>query len=200
MPSKSPPRLASVLASTLAAGLLLAVAGCGHDTPAPAAQDRASTHSSPVRSQGVLTRARSPFVLKAVRSQPATGSRACPARSFALTGGPGQCYRQLGKPVIISSATVGPVITDALDYQGLYGFWIVLHAADVAPLRALTASAAAARASLAISVADRGWLLPIPGRPFTNGQLEIFLPRTSNSLASRNRQVLELHHMLVSPS
>jgi hypothetical protein len=123
-----------------------------------------------------------------------------PGQTFALTGGPGQCYRQLGKPVIISSATVGPVITDALDYQGLYGFWIVLHAADVAPLRALTASAAAARASLAISVADRGWLLPIPGRPFTNGQLEIFLPRTSNSLASRNRQVLELHHMLVSPS
>ena len=31
----------------------------------------------------------------------------------------------------ITSATVGPVITDALHYRGLDGFWIVLPAADV---------------------------------------------------------------------
>jgi hypothetical protein len=190
MPVKFPPRLASVLASALTAGLLLAVAGCGDAPAAPAAHAPAPAFNP----------ARSPFVLKAVRSKAAMGSRACPARSFALTGGPGQCYRQLGKPVMISSATIGPVITDALRFQGLYGFWIVLHAADVAALRALTTSAADARASLAISVAGQGWLLPIPGRAFTNGQLEIFLPRRNNSLASRNRQVLELHRILVSPS
>jgi len=44
----------------------------------------------------------------------------------------------------------------------------------VAALQAITTTAADTHANLAISVAGRGWLLPIPGRPFTNGQLEIF--------------------------
>jgi hypothetical protein len=186
MPFQPRPRLSSVLASVLAAGLMLTVASCSHDTPAPVAH--------------VLTPARSPFVLKAVRIQPTTGTGGCPAGSVALSGGPGQCYRQLGTPVTITSATVGPVITDALHFQGLYGFWIVLPAAGVATLQAITTTAADAHANLAISVAGRGWLLPIPGRPFTNGQLEIFLPRTNNSLPSRNKQVLELHRILVPPS
>jgi hypothetical protein len=95
---------------------------------------------------------------------------------------------------------VGPVITDALHFQGLYGFWIVLPAADVATLQAVTTTAADAHANLDISVAGKGWLLPIPGRPFTNGQLEIFLPSENNSLPSRNHQVLELHRILVPPS
>lgn len=186
MPFQPPPRLLSVLASVLAVGLMLTVASCSHDTPAPVAH--------------VLTPARSPFALKAVRIQPTTGAGGCPAGSVALFGGPGQCYRQLGTPVTITSAIVGPVITDALHFRGLYGFWIVLHAADVAALQAITTTAADAHANLAISVAGRGWLLPIPGRPFTNGQLEIFLPSRGNSLPSRNNQVLELHRILVQPS
>jgi hypothetical protein len=180
------PRLSSVLASLLAAGLMLTVAGCSHGTPAPAAH--------------VLTRARSPFVLKAVLVAPTAGAGGCPAGSFALSGGPGRCYRQLGTPVTITAATVGPVITDALHFKGLYGFWIVLPAAGVAALQAITTTAADAHANLAISVAGRGWLLPIPGRPFTNGQLEVLLPSRGNSLASRNSQVLELHRILVRPS
>jgi hypothetical protein len=185
MPFQPQSRLSSVLASVLAAGLILTVAGCGHDTPAPVA------HAA------VAARSATPFVLKAVRSQPATGAGGCPAGSVALSGGPGQCYSQLGTPVTITSATVGPVITDALHFRGLYGFWIVLPAADVAALQAITTTAADAHANLAISVAGRGWLLPIPGRPFINGQLEIFSPATNNSLPSRNNEVLELHRTLV---
>jgi hypothetical protein len=186
MPCQPRPRLSSVMASVLAAGLVLTVAGCSHGTQAPAAH--------------VLTPARSPFVLRAVRIEPTTGAGGCPAGSFALSGGAGQCYRQLGTPVTITAATVGPVITDALHFRGLYGFWIVLPAADAAALQAITTTAADAHANLAISVAGRGWLLPIPGRPFTNGQLEIFLPSRGNSLSSRNSQVLELHRILVRPS
>jgi len=197
MPFLPPPRLSSVLASVLAAGLMLTVASCSHDTPAPVAH---VLPPAPVgHSAGTTVAARSGalFVLKAVRIRPPTGAGGCPAGSVALSGGPGQCYSQLGTPVRITSATVGPVITDALRFRGLDGFWIVLPAADVAALQAITTTAADAHANLAISVADRGWLLPIPGRPFTNGQLEIFLPRKGNSLAIRNNQVLELHRILV---
>jgi hypothetical protein len=174
---------------------MLAVASCSHATPAPVAH--VST-SAPVAQAS--TPARSAFVLKAVRVQPTTGADKCPAGSVALSGGPGQCYSQLGTPVTITFATIGPVITDALHAQGLDGFWIVLPAADVAELQAITTTAAHAHANLAISAAGRSWLLPIVGEPFTNGQLEIFLPSNGNSLTSRNSQVLELHRTLVSPS
>jgi hypothetical protein len=168
----------------LATALVLTVADCSHDTPPPIAH--------------ALTPARSPFVLKAVRIQSSTG--ACPAGSITLSGGSGQCYRQLSRPVTITSAALGPVITDAQHFAGLYGFWIVLPATDMAALQAITTTAADVHANLAIFVAGRGWLLPIPGRPFTHGQLEVFLPRTNDSLPSRNHQVLQLHRILVSPS
>jgi hypothetical protein len=189
MPFQSPPRLSSVLAGVLAAGLLLTVASCSQGTPAPAghAGTPAPSHL------------RSPFSLGAARIQPATGASGCPAGTVALSGGDGRCYRQLGTPVTITSAMVGPVITDALRTRGLDGFWIVLPAADVAALQAVTTTAADAHANLDISVAGRAWLLPIPGRPFTNGQIEMFLPRKGNSLPSRNDQVLELRRVLVPP-
>jgi hypothetical protein len=185
MPLQPRPRLSSVLVSVLAAGLLLTVASCSDGIPAPVAH--AATPAPP------------PFVLKAVHTQPTTGGGKCPAGSAALSGGPGQCYHPFGTPMTITSATVGPVIPDALHFQGLDGFWIVLPAADVTALKAITTTAADAQANLAISVAGRGWLLPIPGRPFTNGQLEIFLPSNGNSLPTRNSQVLELHRTLVQP-
>ena len=199
MPSQPPPRLSSVLASVLAAGLMLTVASCSHDTAAPAAHVFTPAYVGHINTQPP-PHLRSPFVLEAVRIQPPNGAGGCPAGSVALSGGPGQCYRQIGTPVTITSAIVGPVITDALHFQGLYGFWIVLPAADVATLQAVTTTAADAHANLDISVAGKGWLLPIPGRPFTNGQLEIFLPSENNSLPSRNHQVLELHRILVPPS
>jgi hypothetical protein len=180
-------RLSSVLAGVLGACLMLTVASCSHDTAPPV---------FPAGTQPL----RSPFILRDVRIQSPTGAGECPAGSVALSGGPGQCYRHFGTPVTVTSAMVGPVITDALHFQGLYGFWIVLPAADVATLQAVTTTAADAHANLDISVAGKGWLLPIPGRPFTNGQLEIFLPSENNSLPSRNHQVLELHRILVPPS
>jgi hypothetical protein len=190
MPFQSPPRLSSVLASVLTAGLMLTVASCSHDTPAPVGHADTPPPSH----------LRSPFVLGAVGIQPTTGAGGCPAGSVTLSGGAGLCYRQLGTPVTITSAIVGPVITDALRIQGLYGFWIVLPGADVAALQAITTTAAGDHANLDISVAGRAWLLPIPGRPFTNGQLEMFLPSRGNSLPSRNNQVLKLHRILVPPS
>jgi hypothetical protein len=190
MPFQLPPRLSSVLASVLAAGLMLTVASCSHGTSVPVGHADTPPPSH----------LRSPFVLGAVRIQPAMGAGECPSDSVALSGAAGQCYRQLGTPLAITSAIVGPVITDALRIQGLYGFWIVLPAADVAALQAIITTAADAHANLDISVAGRAWLLPIPGRPFTNGQLEMFLPRRGNSLPSRNNQVLELHRILVPPS
>jgi hypothetical protein len=186
MPFQPRPRLSSVQASVLAAGLMLAVASCSHATASQV------TH--------VVTPARTFFVLKAVSGQPATGAGGCPSGSVVLTGGPGQCYHQLGTPVTVTSATVGPVITDALHVQGLDGFWIVLPAADVASLQVITSTAADAHANLAIFVSGKGWLLPIPGRPFTNGQLEVFLPSAGNSLSTRNSQVLGLHRLLVPAS
>ena len=69
-----------------------------------------------------------------------------------------------------------------------------------ATLKAITTTAADAHANLGIFVAGRGWLLPIPGRSFTNGQLEIFLPSRGNSLPSRNAQVRALHRMLAPSS
>jgi hypothetical protein len=196
MPLLLPSRLSSILASALAAGLALAVVSCSNDTPSHVVMP---TPAGPA-STPPLSTLRSPFVLGAVRSQPATSAGKCPAGSVALSGGAGQCYRQLGAPVTISSAGVGPVITDALHFQGLYGFWIVLPSTDVAALRAITTTAANGHANLDVSVAGQGWLLPIPGRPFTNGQLEMFLPKIGNSLASRNSQVLKLHRVLLSPS
>jgi hypothetical protein len=195
MPFQPPPRLSSVLASVLAAGLMVTVASCSNDTPAPVAHVLTPVPAGHAGTQPP-PHLRSPFVLGAVRIQPPTGAGGCPAGSVALSGGPGQCYRRLGTPVTITSAIVGPVITDALHFRGLYGFWIVLPAADVAALQAITTTAADAHANLDISVAGRGWLLPIPGRPFTNGQIEIFLPSRNNSLPSRNDQVLELHRIL----
>ncbi len=191
MPVQPRSPLSSVLASVLAVGLMLTVVGCSHDTPAPTAHAAGAA---------VAARSGALFVLKAVSIQPTTGAGGCPAGSVALSGGPGRCFRQLGAPVTITSATVGPVITDALHFQGLDGFWIVLPAADVAALQAITTTAADAHANLAIFVAGQGWLLPIPARPFTNGQLEVFLPRLGNSLPSRNTQVIELHRLLVPPS
>lgn len=183
MPLQPPPRGLSVLASALAAaGVLLGVAGCSQVTPlgpnpAPVATPAVPPQQLP-----------SPFVLEAVRIQSPTATGGCPAGSVALSGGPGQCYRQLGAPVTITSAYVGLVVTDTPHIPpGRYGFWVGLPAADLPTLHAMTTAAADAQGFLDISVAGRTWLLPRVRQPFT-GPLEIVLP-------SRN-QVLQLHRLL----
>jgi len=178
------PRLPSALASVLvAAGTVLAVASCSHITPiGPAATTPQPRHL------------RSPFVLEAMRIQPATPASGCPAGSVALSGGPGQCYRKLGTPVTITSAAVSSHLPTPPPGQETpqYGFVITVPAANQVALTAVTTTAADAHGYLSISVAGRTWLLPRVVRPFTSPHFEITFP-------SRN-QVLRLQRMLAASS
>ena len=180
MPFRRRPRPWPVLASVLAAGLMLTVAGCSHMTPiGPAATAPQPRHL------------RSPFVLEAMRLQPATPAGGCPAGSVALSGGPGQCYRKLGTPVTITSAAISSHLPAPPPGQQTspYGFTITVPAADQAALTAVTTTAANAHGYLSISIAGRTWLLPRVLQPFTSPDLEITFP-------DRN-QVLQLQRSLV---
>ena len=178
------PRLPSVLASVLAAaGIVLAVTSCGNITPlgpsGPSSVAPPAVPPPPLRS---------PFILEAVRIQAPTSAGGCPSGSVALSGGPGQCYGQLGTPVTITSAFVGSVVTGTHHIPpGLYGFWVTLPAADLPALHALTTAAYDAQGFLDISVAGQTWLLPRVRQPFT-GPLEMVLPAKD--------QVLLLHRLL----
>ena len=179
MPDRRP-RRSSVVASVLAAGLMLTVASCSHITPiGPTATTPQPSHL------------RSPFVLEAVRSQPPLPAGGCPAGSVALSGDPGQCYRKLGTPVTITSAAVSSHLPTPPPGQQTppYGFIITVPAANQSALTAVTTTAANAHGYLTISVAGRTWLLPRVIRPFTSPHFEITFP-------SRN-QVLQLQRLLV---
>ena len=178
------PRLPSVLASALAAAaIVLAVASCGNI--APLGPSGPSSVAPPAQPPPPL---RSPFILEAVRIQAPTSAGGCPSGSVALSGGPGQCYGQLGTPVTITSAFVGSVVTGTSHIPpGQYGFWVTLAAADLPALHALTTAAYDAQGFLDISVAGQTWLLPRVRQPFT-GPLEMVLPAKD--------QVLLLHRLL----
>jgi hypothetical protein len=178
------PRLPSAAASVLAAaGIVLAVASCSNI--APLAPSGPSSVAPPAVPPPPL---RSPFILEAVRIQAPTAAGACPSGSVALSGGPGQCYGQLGTPVTITSAFVGSVVTGTHHIPpGLYGFWVTLPAADLPALHALTTAAYNAQGFLGISVNGQTWLLPRVRAPFT-GPLEMVLPTKD--------QVLLLHSLL----
>ena len=77
MPFQSLPRLLSVLASVLAAGVMLTVAGCSHVTPL--GPDPAATMPQPHQ-------LRSPLVLEDMRMQHSTPGGGCPAGSAAISG------------------------------------------------------------------------------------------------------------------
>jgi hypothetical protein len=109
----------------------------------------------------------------------------CPAGSTALSRAPGVCYRKLGTPVTVTSASVSAVAS--LPPAGQYGFLIALPAADLPAQKAITTTAADAQAGLEISAAGNTWLFPQVQHPFT-GPLQIVLPH-------RN-QVLLLHRLL----
>jgi hypothetical protein len=175
----------SVLASVLAAGLMLTVASCtNHITPI--GPDGAAATRQPHH-------LRSPFVLEAMRIQPSTSAGGCPAGSVALSGGPGQCYRKLGSPVTITSAAVSSHLPTPPPGQAKgpapHGLVITVPAADLAALTEVTTTAADAHGYLSISVANRTWLLPRVLQPFTSPHFEIAFP-------SRN-QTLQLQRMLV---
>jgi len=183
MPIQPPPRPSSVLASVLAAGLMLTVAGCSDVLPlgpAPAAPRHLATA----------------IVLQAVRSQPSSPAGTCPAGSASLAEGAkfpgsGQCYRQLGKPLTITSAAV-TLYQQPAGPQGqpaMYVLRVTLPAADRAALKAITTTAYHSRDQLATIVAGKTWGIGYVWAPFTAGQFEI-------PAQSRN-QALQLERMLV---
>ena len=184
------PRPASVLASLLAAGLMLTVAGCGHLTPL--GPDAAATAPPP-------SHLRSPIVLRAMSVQPPTPAGGCPARftMISVPGNPGECVRPLDTPVTITSASVSSVSsfqprTPSGQAQGppAYQIMITLPAADVTAATAVVTTAYDSQGGVDVSVAGRTWALPKVLRPFRSQQLSIALP-------SKN-QALQLHGLLVS--
>jgi hypothetical protein len=168
MPFLSRPRRASVLAGSLAAGLLLAGAGCGHITP---------LGPTPRQPQHLGV----PIVLQAMGVQdfvPSTGE--CPA-GYTRLSAPGQsaaCYRPLGAPVTFTSAAVspGPTAGPVNAPPTEYGLLIAVPAADRAELTAVTTQAYNVQGAVDISVADKVWGLPLAKAPLTRGVFTIMLP------------------------
>jgi hypothetical protein len=193
MPLLRSPRHLSVLASGLAAaGLMLAGAGCsgitplGPDTPPkPVAVKQVTVAGPPMRVLMLGT----PFVLAAMGSQAPTPAGDCPAGSVALSGGPGQCYRQLGTPETINAAQVSSIVKSLPGIPaGQSGFVITLPGADAPALKAMTTTAAGAHGYLSISVAGQTWLLPRVLHPLT-GSLQVTFPSTD--------EVRQLQRLLV---
>jgi predicted small lipoprotein YifL len=183
------PRPASVLASLLAAGLMLTVAGCGLT---PLGPDAAATAPPP-------SPLRSPIVLQAMSVQPPAPAGGCPARftMISVPGNPGECVRPLDTPVTITSAAVSSVSsfqprTPSGQASGppAYQIMITLPAADVTAATAVVTTAYDSRGGVDFSVAGRSWGLPMVFKPFRSQQLSIALP-------SKN-QALQLHRLLVS--
>ena len=181
-----------ILACALAAGIALAAAGCGHITPLGPDTGLPAGPPHPAARPGPVLRPpqplRSPFVLQAAIIVPPTRAGRCPAGSTALARVPGVCYRKLGTPVTVTSASVSTITP--LPPAGQSGFLIALPAADLPAQKAITTTAADAHSGLELSAAGDTWLLPEVQRPFT-GPLQIVLP---------HRNQLLLLHRLLAPS
>ena len=189
MPFQPPPRLSSVLASVLAAGLMLTVAGCNHLTPlgpGPATVIPPTHHL------------RSPLVLQAMLARQPTPAGGCPAGYATLPGAnPGTCYRKTGTPATITSAAISPITSyqekpppgqPAAHTTTIYQIMITLPAADAPALTAVTTTASNAHGALAIRVAGKTWALPLVTRPFTGRQLP--LPLDSKNQALQLQRIL----------
>jgi hypothetical protein len=212
-----PPRPWPVVAGVLAAaGFMLAVAGCSGITPlGPNALPQPHHLRSPIileamRSQPGTAAAGCPagyvalqgdnssqsVVAGPVQSVIAGPAGASPAPTRASATPVPTCYRKVGTPVTFSSAAVSPLslISNPKPPPGQpappvqYGFTITLPAAAVPALTAVTTTAYMAHGSIAITVADRTWALPVVAGPFTNRSFQISLPRS---------QALQLQRLLV---
>jgi hypothetical protein len=192
-----PPRPPCVLASVLAAaGIMLAVAGCSHITPL--GPDAAATLPPP-RHLG------SPMIVQVMRSRPPGVAHGCPAGWVTVSMPPGApatpCYRPIGKPVTITSATVSSVSTfrpgppPGQPCQGQpcqptqYGFTVTVPAADAAAVTAVIRQAYDSGGAVGISVAGKLWQAPQVRGPFPGQHLQI-------TLLSRN-QAFQLYRILV---
>jgi len=224
MPSQRPPRPPRplrVLGCTLAAaGLALALAGCGHITPL--GPGPAPVRLPPARDLG------SPIIVQVMRSQAPTATGRCPAGSVDLFGSepsvpraavaqalgpqpvqggaaatptapPGTppagvaCYRPAGRPVTITSAAVSSVTT--FPHQpgpASYGFVVAFPTADVAALTAVIQQAYDAGDAVGMSVAGKLWQAPQVRHRF------VALRAEQINLLSRN-QAVRLYRLLVPP-
>lgn len=185
---RGPDRRLAGVGITLA-GIVLTVASCvSHPVAAPTP---AATVPQPT-TVPELRHLASPIVLEVMLGQSPSPAGGCPAGSAALSGpgaGPGLCYRQLGKPVTITSAAVS--LPPGLP-PGASGLLITVPAADAAALTAITTKAADSQGYVDISVAGKTWGIPKAMAPLTTGQFEI-------GLQSRN-QALQLQRILVPSS
>ena len=221
MPFQRPPGPLPVLASALAACLILAVAGCSNVTPL--GPEPSPVSLPPARQLG------SPISVQVMRSQPPTPTGGCPAGSVALFGSepnvrraavatsrPGPvgagstaaarpathsapppgvaCYRPAGTPVTITSAAVSPVTTSRNQPgPAWYEFVVAFPAADVPALTGDIHRAYDAGDAIGMSVAGKLWQAPQLRRKF------IALRAEQINLLSRS-QAFQLYHLLVPSS
>ena len=190
-------RPSSVLASVLAAGLMLTVAGCSNITPLGPGAAATTRPMPPARHLGW------PMILQVMRSQPPTitgGCRAGLVEVFLPPGAPAMpCFRPLGTPVTITSAAVSPVSA----YRHTpppgqpapptsYGFMVGVPTAQVAAVTALVMQAYDAHGALGVSVDGKLWQAAQIVQPFPGQQFQI-------ALLTRN-QALQLYRLLVPAS
>lgn len=169
------------------AALALSCAGCGHILPlgpAPAAPRQLA----------------SAIILQLVLSQPPSPAGGCPAGYTTLSAPftdypevPDACYRDLGKPVTITSAAVAMSYQPASNQQpAVYGLTFTVPAAEAPALAAITAKAFDSRDQMAISTAGKTWGVTLTAGPLTHGQFGIWVQ-------SKN-QVLQLQRTLLPPA
>jgi hypothetical protein len=197
MPFPSPPRLSSVLASVLGAGVMLAVASCSHVTPL--GPDPAATMPQPHQ-------LRSPLVLEDVLMVHSTPGGACPAGSVELSGNAPGCYHTTGTPATLTSAGVSSITsfrppTPPGQQQAeptQYGFSITVPAADAPAVNAVITAAegplssasqgpvsstvSAAQPVPAISVAGHTALLVGFSIGLNGQEVKVFLPSRNQAL------------------
>ena len=168
------------------AALTLACAGCSHVLPLGAPPP-------PVPPTRQLSSA---IVLQPVLSRPRAPASGCPAGSAALSGpgtNAGLCYRELGKPVTITSAGVAFFQQPAVNQQpAQYQLRVNVPAAQTAALTAITTNVAGTQEQLAIIIAGQVWGAFATPRPLTSGTFEI--PAQSLS------QALQLQRMMLQPA
>ncbi len=167
-----PSRLSTTVASVLATGLMLTIAGCSGLTPL--GPDPAAGLPQPHR-------LRTPLVLHAMLVQPPALAGGCAAGYVAFAAGLGQCYRMTGTPVTITSAAVSPVAL-ATQPPTMYQFVVTLSIAEAPELTAVTTTAYQAQGALGITVAGQTWAQGMVAGPFRGLQFQIFLPSESQAL------------------
>ena len=164
--------------------LALTCAGCSHILPlgpAPAAPRRLA----------------SAIILQLVLIQPPSPAGGCPAGYVTLSAPftdypevPDACYRELGKPVTITSAAVAMSYQPARNQQpAVYGLTFTVPAAEAPALTAITTRAFDSRDPMAISTADKTWGVTLMAGPLTNGQFGIWV-QSKNQVLQLQRELL----------